>query len=283
MTERVNNTLVHHLVRADGQEDLCFALSRPSRGRTRLTALVYDVILPREGEREVHGNVSFQPAYIERVLQMALESECGVAFLHSHPASGWQGMSGLDVRAEKGLAPTVLGVTRLPLLGMTLAAEDQVWSARVWPRIAPREFERVWCTSVRVVGVNLKVHFCDALLPIPEHRESQARTRAAWGPEAHADLVRLKVGVAGLGSVGSIVAEAIARTGLQRAHLFEYQSIEEINLDRTRHAAPADAARSVAKVEVTARAMRDSATSSGFLVEPGEWSICEEEGYRRAL
>src|SRR5436309_15812517 len=98
LTTVTDGELVNHLEHADGQEDLCFALWRPSQGRDRLTALVSEPILPREGERRVRGNVSFEPRYYERALGLALEHDAGLAFLHAHPSGiGWQGMSSDDV------------------------------------------------------------------------------------------------------------------------------------------------------------------------------------------
>ncbi|HEY6000543.1 MAG TPA: ThiF family adenylyltransferase [bacterium] len=283
MTEGVNAVLLEHLARQDGDEDLCFALWRPSYGRTRTTALLYKVILPEIGDRAVHGNASFNPSYVERVLGEGLESGGGIAFLHSHPARGWQGLSRDDVRAERLLAPTVQGATSLPLVGMTVAARDGSWSARVWERKAPKQYRRVWAQSVRVVGVNLKSHFCDKVLKPPIHQPSQARTISAWGSDVQADIARLKFGIVGLGSVGSIIAEALARTGIQRILLLDYQTIEEVNLDRTLHASARDARRVRAKVEVAAKALRRSATACGFRVEAEELSVCEAEGYRSAL
>ena len=108
-TETVNNALLEHLARDDGQEDLCFALWRPSRGHARLTALVHRLILPIEGERQVHGNASLNASYFDRVLGEAIEEDSGVAFLHSHPAYGWQAMSRDDISAERLMAPARLG------------------------------------------------------------------------------------------------------------------------------------------------------------------------------
>lgn len=105
-----HRTLAAHLLRHYAhrrQEDLCFALWRPSEGRSRFTALVSEVILPDDNDRMLHGNVSFQGQYFERALSMAIEAGAGLVFLHSHPSPGWQGMSRDDVVAEERLAPRV--------------------------------------------------------------------------------------------------------------------------------------------------------------------------------
>jgi len=96
-----------------------------------------------------------------------------------------------------------------------------------------------------------------------------------------ADLARLRVGVVGAGSVGSMVAEALARTGIERIDLFDFDSVEERNLDRLMHATAADIGR--AKVKVLAEALRKSATASKFTSGAYEWSFVEEVGFRTAL
>jgi hypothetical protein len=282
LTTGVHAQALGHLVRADRQEDLCFALWFPSQGKERTTALVRELVLPRDGERRVHGNASFQPEYFERALGAACAGGAGLALLHSHPVPGWQGMSADDVAAEQGHAAAARGGTGLPLVGLTVGC-DGAWSGRFWEKTGPRRYERRWCRSVRVVGERLAVTFDERQAPRPALGPELSRTVSAWGPEVQALLSRLHVGVVGAGSVGCLVAEALARMGVARLRLMDFDSVEEVNLDRLLHATRADAERRRAKVEMLSAALRLSATARPFAAEPLEWSVVEEEGFRSAL
>jgi molybdopterin-synthase adenylyltransferase len=283
MAEEMHDRLCGHLARRDGQEDLCFALWYPSNGYSRTTALLSDVVLPVDGDRLVHGNAAFEAKYLLRALRMARAAGAGLAFLHSHPAPGWQGMSRPDVLAESGMAAMVWGATKQPLVGLTLGAADRTWSARVWSRVRTRRFNRQWCESVRIVGGRLRVHYCEDLLPAPKPTRQQVRTVSAWGEKAQADLARLKVGVIGLGSVGSIVAEALVRTGVRALVLEDFDRAEELNRDRTLNLSAGDAKARRPKVAAQTSELREHATADSIRIEPLELSVCEDEGYRRAL
>jgi len=278
----VHEEAAKHLLRRDGQEDLCFALWYPSVGASRETALLHRLVLPRKGERHVHGNASFESDYFDRVIAEARINEAGIALLHSHPARGWQGMSTDDVRAEQGHAPAALAATGLPFVGLTIGT-DGAWSGRFWPRSGPRRYERQWCESVRVVGEKLQVTFNESLLPTPVFGEELDRTISAWGETAQANLARLKIGVVGLGSVGSIVAETLARMGIAHLRLFDFDIVERKNLDRQLHSTAEDVRLKRFKVDVMARNLKNSATARGFTVDPLRLSIVEEAGLREAL
>jgi hypothetical protein len=71
LTNKTHEQLFNHLIRADEQEDLCFATYVPSTGSKRFSGIISEVILPKKGERNVHGNVGFMPEYFQRVLKIA--------------------------------------------------------------------------------------------------------------------------------------------------------------------------------------------------------------------
>ena len=281
MTEMVDQVAREHLLRHDRQEDICFALWYPSRGRSRYTGLVKTLVLPLDGERNVHGNASFNPAYLERAMAEAMANDAGLALMHSHPfGTGWQSMSDDDVIAEQGTAGAVYGATGLPFLGLTMGG-DGAWSARFWQRVGPRTYARDWCSTVRVVGNSLKVSFNEQLAPRPRSSEKLIRTVSAWGEQAHADLTRLRVAVVGAGSVGGFIAEGLARTGFEDIMLIDFDRIEKHNLDRLMYAL----ARHVGKlkVQILRQRLKLCATAEIVRVEALNCAVFEETGFRAAL
>jgi molybdopterin/thiamine biosynthesis adenylyltransferase len=283
MSEDVNRQLLEHLLQwGEDQEDLTFALWTPSISSGRLTALVHTPILPGINDRVLHGNVAFNQEYLERALAQAAREGTGLAFLHSHPVPGWQDMSRDDVVAEQQrLAGCVAGMTDLPLLGLTCGI-DGTWSARFWFYVGSKRYERRWCESVRVAGRRLKCDFNDALVWPPEYREQFKRTRTVWGVEGHKHLARLRVGIVGLGSVGMAVAEGLARSGIERFVLVDFDEVQQHNLDRLQGTSnTADVGRW--KVDVAGDLIQRSATAHSVEVRKVPHSVVEEEGYRAAL
>jgi hypothetical protein len=282
LTDALDGAARRHLIRADGQEDICFALWRSSRGRSRHTGLLYRLILPEDGDRAVHGNASFNGCYFERALGEAVVEGAGLALLHSHPHPGWQDMSRDDVAAEHGLAAATSAATGMPLLGLTIGS-DGAWSARFWGRVRPREYDSHWCATVRVVGERLAITYHDKLAPPPPARDELRRTISAWGPAAQAHLARVRVGLVGAGSVGAIIGEGVARTGIEDMMVLDFDRVERHNLDRLLHASRLDADRRRLKAELLATHLREHATAEPFRVEEIIAGVDEPEGYRAAL
>ncbi len=271
--------LLQHYRRGEKQEDLCFALWRPSTGRVRRVALIDEIVLPKKDERILHGNVSFKPSYLARVVRTAREKKAGMVFMHSHPYPGWQGMSAPDVEAERDVLAFPAGATGLPLVGLTIGT-DGYWSARFWEEDG--QMHRRWCEKVRVVGPrSYTIYFNDNLVSPPQRKEILRRTFDTWGQEAQQTISRLKVGIVGLGSVGCIVAEAIARIGVTQAVLIDPDKVEKHNLDRLLYGTVKDVGK--LKVVLAKRAMQRNATAEKMEVTALPVSVHEEFAYRAAL
>ena len=257
--------LLRHYLNGREQEELCFALWRQSTGTKRKSAIVYQIITLQKTERNLHGNASFEPHYPSRAIRQAKRQGAGLAFLHSHPTGGWQGMSLDDVVAERDVISYPTRVTKHPLLGFTIG-RDGYWSARWWEQ-ARRGVERFWCDKVRVVG--RKAY---EIYSRPNSRSRNVwsarlrRTEDSWGSEFQQNIEILNVGVVGIGSVGSIAAEAFARIGIGSLTLIDGDRVEEHNLDRFLHGTNIHLGRK--KIDVAAELLKKHATNARFVIHP---------------
>ena len=283
LTHTIHSLAQDHLLRhyRDGrlQEDLCFGLWYPSRGRDRLTAILADLILPNPGDVHLHGNASFEGRYTTRAIMEAKKRDAGLALLHSHPSPGWQDLSVPDIAAERELAYPAQ-VTGKPLLGMT-TGDDGHWSARLWEK-ADGGVVGTWCRKVRIpTPVQYAIQWKPSVLRVLENRELQRRTIATWGIGTQRHIQNLRIGIVGLGSVGALVAESLARVGISEMTLIDPDVIEPHNLDRLLHASRAnvgelkvDRARAEAQRNATARETDIRAIPKG---------VEHENAYREAL
>lgn len=279
--EALHRQLAKHLLsgfqRGNCQEEACLALWRRGEGLKRYTAILGEVVLPKAGDRNLHGTVTVRTGYLNRVVDHALREGAGVAVLHSHPGPGWQGMSGVDHDTESKVVAPFVRETGLPLLGMTMGS-DGFWSARFWPE-SRRGANPVDCTDVRRVGArSTRADSPPDARPPYVRRKSLVRTLDCWGEEQQARLARTHICVVGAGSVGSIVLECLARTGWEEITVVDPDCVEEKNLDRLiyadRHCL------GLRKAEVAAAHLRRVATAARPVIRAVPLSIRTERAYR---
>ncbi len=272
--------LLRHYRKGRLQEDLCLGLWYPSRGRERLTAILAELVFPRSGEVHLHGNASFEGRYVTRAVREARKRGAGLAILHSHGSSGWQDLSDIDITAERDEVAHPAGATGKPLLGMTMG-DDGYWSARLWEKKNDR-IVGTWCRKVRVPAANrYAIHWKPSALYSLGSSAVQRRTIDTWGVGTQRRIENLRIGVVGLGSVGALVAESLARIGVSEITLIDPDVIELHNLDRLLHAERS----SVGELKV-ARARTEALRSSSardvqVLAVPS--GVHHEDAYRKAL
>lgn len=282
--ETLHRKLANHLSRGfqggNLQEDVCLALWRPGDGYNRYTGILGKVILPHDGDRDLHGNVTVWDSYLNRVVDLALAANAGVAVLHSHPGPGWQALSGMDEETESKVVAPFVNETGLPLLGLTMGS-DGVWSARFWQRSRAGRFKPAHCTDVRRVGPQWTQ--CDSppgAYPPYERRPGLVRTLDCWGLPAQSKLARTHICVVGAGSVGSIVVESLARTGFEEVTIVDEDLVEEKNLDRLIYADRYCVG--LSKADLAAKRMRRVSTAGRPMVRAVPLSIRTERAYRMA-
>jgi len=96
-------------------------------------------------------------------------------------------------------------------------------------------------------------------------------------------LARLRVLVAGGGSVGLYIVESLARTGIENIAVMDFDRVEFVNLDRLHAATHLDALLRRPKIDIAGRILRHAATAEMPEHELFEASVCEPAGLEALL
>lgn len=281
LTSETNTAACNHLLQhyrlGKQQEDLCFGLWTPSNGAERKTAIVTTILPPTSSERNLHGNVSYEPGYLTRATREAIRSGQGLVFMHSHPSPGWQDMSASDILAERDRISGVVRATGNPLVGMTVGT-DGYWSARFWNE-RPSGKTREWSRKVRVLEQGRLIVW-ERPIARDVDRLKQRRTIESWGEERQRCLESLRIGVIGLGSVGSVVAEGLARTGIRELVLVDHDVVQLHNLDRMLNASAKDVG--CLKTDVAEKSVRRASPASNVRIVNHRTKIQDKAAYAAA-
>jgi len=106
-------------------------------------------------------------------------------------------------------------------------------------------------------------------------------TLRLWGKEGQELLGNLRVGISGVGGVGCILAEFLARLGVGELVLVDFDVVSEENLNRLVGARREELGKP--KVDYAARIARQAATANRFRVHGIRASTVEWEGLRPLL
>ena len=271
--------LLQHVRKNQRQEDLCFGLWNPSTGESRYSAIITDIIEPVAGDRVLSGNAAFEAEYLSRAVRLANDRGMGLAFMHNHFTPGWQGMSPEDVVAERDRIAPVAASTRLPLVGLTMGTDGSL-SARFW--IDRHQSEPAWCRKVRFMeNGRMGVTYSESALLSYRRRPQLQRTIDTWGLAMQEKMARLKIGIVGVGSVGAVVVESLARMGMENLLLIDGDKVQPHNLDRLLHARDENV--HSYKAKIAAEQARHAATAENFQVASICGNLQNESCYRAAL
>lgn len=154
------------------------------------------------------------------------------------------------------------------------------------PEFGPAGAEVGFAERIRVVGPGLRILRGDPTrqpLRVDINNIMAESSILLWGESGQKLLSQLWVGIAGLGGVGGIIAEHLARLGIGTLVLVDYDRLEEGNFNRSQGATRSDVALRVPKVEVYARIAKGAATAPNFQVFPFRESVAETAGLKPLL
>lgn len=299
-TEQRIQRLLHGDLAPDAFERGLTCVLTRSPGKRRLTYLVHEVSPPEPGEVDLSGGVEFSPGYRRRVKKRADSVDGGVLYLHTHP--GGKGRpSRQDVENARRLLhndaqhlhhpnpPLAIGILTPDGNWMVLGCE--------FPRgTRVSEGEPQYASAIRIVGHRVEKRGTytgrqevtgAAGAAGTLDLETQDRQIRLWTRQAQKMYASLRVGIVGLGGGGSILAEHVARAGVDGLVLVDYDVVKEENLNRQQGASALDASVWTPKVDVATRVAQRAATNPTFDVQKIYGSVVEDDpdlsAYRELL
>ena len=263
VTAAFHKRIMEHLFPGDGDEHGAILRAGIVRNGSSLRLLVQHVQPAEFGTDYVAGRYGYRaltPTFIHREILRCRDSGLAYLAVHNHGSDRNVEFSRVDRESHERGYPALLDIGRGVPVGALVYGRRSV-EADIW---LPDGSRRT-LGSYRVIG-----HEISRLYSQPrregesdtEH-DRQARMFGAAGQHV---LRASKVAVIGLGGVGSLVAEYLARLGVGNLVLIDPDEIESSNLSRVVGATGVDVEAGQLKTQIAVRHAREMAIDA--ILEP---------------
>lgn len=237
-TQEMFSTLRSHLLgNPKGQEEAAALIAGIVETKRQLRLLVREVV-PIPDEYLLHKSsvgLQIHPDFLSRQLKECRLSGSAFMLAHSHPFGGRHvQFSGVDDAGEETLFPKILSLNEgLPTGSIVMSPKSL--SARVW---LPSENRPRPVDEVRVLGQTIERFNGTNGGRLPEYlveppdQGLYSRHVLAIGAEGQRMIRRTRVGIAGVGGVGSSIFTQLIHLGIRDIVLVDPDFIDESNLAR---------------------------------------------------
>jgi ThiF family len=239
--------LHRHLFPGDRDEHGAILLAGISRVRDRKVFHVREIHLAEEGTDYVEGKIGYRalsPMFIHKMITRARDEKLAYFAVHNHDTDDSVGFSRIDIESHERGYPALLQISRGMPVGALVFGHRSV-AADIW--LADKT--RLELDEMVIVGKTIR-----HLAAHPEYSDNAPATYERqirmFGRVGQARLAKAHVVIIGLGGIGSLVTEYLARLGVGRFTLVDGDLVEESNLSRIVGATHRDAEKRSAKVAV---------------------------------
>ena len=269
VTSRDHDRIMEHLFPGDGDEHGAILRAGVVRSGPSLRLLVQHVQPAEFGSDYVpgqYGRRALTPAFIHREIRQCRDSRLAYLAVHNHGSDRRVNFSRIDIESHERGYPALMDIGRGVPVGALVYGRRSV-AADIWLpdgtrrslgtyRVIGREVTRLYSQPRRERGSH------------PEH-ERQVRMFGASGQRI---LEASKVAVIGLGGVGSLVTEYLARLGVGNLVLIDPEQIDESNLSRVVGATGVDVEICQLKTQIAVRHAREMAIHTNLQPIAGDVS-----------
>jgi len=229
ISESLYEQLQKHLFPGDGDEHGAVITAGISETSSEVRFLAREVIVARDGVDFVPGKFGYRafPAdFVARVSNHCARQRLCYFSAHCHGGHDSVEFSNVDLESHKRGYPALMDITDGGPVGGLVFAKNAV-AGEIW---APNGVSVL--QSMTVTGLNVR-----RLYPRPPRLpgvcdETYNRQSLMFGGVGQYRLQNAKVGIIGLGGVGSLVNEYLARLGVGEIVAVDFDKVERSNRSR---------------------------------------------------
>jgi hypothetical protein len=254
LPQSVHDRLLAHLFRGDYAEHAAVILAGWHRSRDGHRLLARELLCadePRDYRVDPSGFNALQPTFIHRAITRCRDRRLVYLAVHNHGGSGSVAFSGVDLDSHERGYPALSDIAAgMPVGALVIA--DGAMELDLW--LPDRT--RVALKHAEVIGHRRLTYYASpSVRPHAAARTGAeyARQELFLGPLGQALLRDATVAIIGLGGVGSIVNELLARLGIGHLVLIDPDAIEPSNFSRIVGATSADLSEKTLKVRIAER------------------------------
>ena len=263
----LHQRIMEHLFPGDRDEHGAILRAGIVRHGSSLRLLVQHVEPAEFGTDYVPGQYGYRalaPTFIHREILRCRDSGLAYLAVHNHDRDRHVEFSGIDIESHERGYPALLDIGRGVPVGALVYGQRSV-AADIWMPDGSRRT----LGSYRVIGHEITRFNFE---PCRERDSDAARDRQVrmFGVVGQRILRASKVAVVGLGGVGSLVAEYLARLGVGHLVLIDPDEVETSNLSRVVGATRVDVETRQLKTQIAVRHAREMAVDAKLLPITGD-------------
>ena len=268
VTGQLHDRLMAHLFPGDNDEHGAILRAGIVRSGSTLRLLIQNVETAEFGTDYVSGQYGYRaltPNFIHREIIRCRDAGLAYLAVHNHRSDLRVDFSRIDLESHERGYPALLDIGRGVPVGALVYGHRSV-AADIW---MPDGTRRTLGTY-RVIDRTVKRLYSSP----PQHRHDAGiehdRQLRMFGASGQHLLRASKVAVVGLGGVGSLVVEHLARLGVGAILMVDPDPIDGTNLSRVVGATPVDVEIGLLKTQIAVRHARELARDAALNAIDGD-------------
>ncbi|MDE0006442.1 MAG: ThiF family adenylyltransferase [Rhodospirillaceae bacterium] len=257
VTADLHEQLLAHLFPGDDDEHGAILRAGIVQSGSTLRLLVQNVEPAKFGTDYVAGEYGYRaltPPFIHREILRCRDLRLAYLAVHNHQGDRRVDFSKIDLQSHERGYPALLDIGGGVPVGALVYGRRSV-AADIWMPDGSRRS----LGTYRIVGRTIKRLYSRPRRPHHSAEIEHDRQIRMFGTSGQDVLRSSKVAVVGLGGVGSLVAEYLARLGVGTILMIDPDPIDSTNLSRVVGATPVDVEVGLLKTQIAVRHARELA------------------------